>query len=266
MPRCINSWNDSFCYNMQRKNVFEKHTINGTKVTVKILRPQAVNQKLREDFQAEVGAFAALGSHPNVVTLQDIVLERFCIITEFCEDVNLVKYLANNPTLSIDARFRLALDVVKGMTHIAMRGYVYRDLKPENILVDGGKALIVDFGLAKQLEHPEDVESQFFFLAPEVLPPGGVPESEKSDVFAFTLILNCIFGAPQSKEVLGLCLGLCTIIDFARDILPVSKAMLLKGTRVSYVKDTPPGFVPPVWPPYGVQTEGKARIRALGKF
>jgi serum/glucocorticoid-regulated kinase 2 len=51
---------------------------------------------------------------------------------------------------------------------------MYRDLKPENILIDiDGHIKVSDFGLAKRLQHKDDLSATFCgspeYLSPEML-------------------------------------------------------------------------------------------------
>ena len=69
------------------------------------------------------------------------------------------------------------LDVAAGLDFMHKRGVLHRDVKPQNILIDdSGQAKLVDFGVSKVLEDPENdavktTEGTYHFMAPEACDP-----------------------------------------------------------------------------------------------
>jgi serine/threonine protein kinase len=48
----------------------------------------------------------------------------------------------------IDDAVRLTREVAEALHHAHGHGVIHRDIKPENILLQGGHALVADFGIA----------------------------------------------------------------------------------------------------------------------
>jgi serine/threonine-protein kinase len=51
--------------------------------------------------------------------------------------------------LPIDDALRFGREVADALAYAHARGVVHRDIKPDNILIEGGHAVVADFGIAK---------------------------------------------------------------------------------------------------------------------
>src|SRR6266542_6607025 len=75
-------------------------------------------------------------------------------------------------TLTWEDKYHLALGIGQGLHHLHDKGIIHQDLKSKNVLVNGGKALISDFGLSKDMVQVKDNESHvladghFVYIAP----------------------------------------------------------------------------------------------------
>ncbi len=103
--------------------------------------------------------------------------------------------------------------VTEALAYAHSRRIIHRDVKPQNVLVgEFGETVVIDWGLAKELDHPDVVEAGHPAAAPDLTLAGSVigtpcfmaPEQargdeidERADVFALGAILyNVLAGQP----------------------------------------------------------------------
>jgi serine/threonine-protein kinase len=106
----------------------------------------------RARFVREAQVLAALAPHPNVVRVHALGEDAgrpFCVL-EMIEGEGLDAILREGP-LPIPRAIGLAIEVARALEHVHRAGILHRDLKPANVVVrkDGGGAVLVDFGLAR---------------------------------------------------------------------------------------------------------------------
>lgn len=99
---------------------------------------------------------------------------------------------AIGPTLSIEGRVRLLVQVAEGLHAAHREGLIHRDVKPSNVLVHTSaegrpEALVADFGLAAELgafeTNRDVVAGSPHYIAPELLGQGAAVD-RRSDVYS----------------------------------------------------------------------------------
>ncbi|KAF5177923.1 Serine/threonine-protein kinase CTR1 [Thalictrum thalictroides] len=127
---------------------------NGSDVAVKVYSENDYRESTLSDYKKEIAIMKRL-RHPNVLLFMGAVYspERLAIVTEFLPRGSLFRTLhRNSQPLDIRRRFKMSLDVAKGMNYLHHRNppIIHRDLKSSNLLVDRNWTVKVgDFGLSK---------------------------------------------------------------------------------------------------------------------
>ncbi|MDP9820566.1 serine/threonine-protein kinase [Nocardioides massiliensis] len=162
-------------------------------VAVKVLREPTLDAGERARFVQEARTLARL-DHPGLVTVLDAALDeqRPFLVMELVPGTTLREHCAEPCS---DTRWvaRIGAQVADALAAVHGAGVVHRDVKPGNILVDGDRAWLTDFGIARLLS---DVTGHTrtgmtigtaAYLAPEQLT--GDPVTGAADVYALGLVL-----------------------------------------------------------------------------
>ena len=111
---------------------------------------------LRERTLREARTAARL-SHPNVVTVYDVVQDdgQPWIVMELIAARSLRDLLEADGPLSPQQAARVGLQVLAALTAAHSLGILHRDVTPGNVLIDtGGRAVLADFGIARTQDSP----------------------------------------------------------------------------------------------------------------
>jgi len=127
------------------------------RVAVKFLNIALIGKDGEERFKRE-GRILALLVHPHIAELIDAGVSQAgqpYLVLEHIEGDHIDRY-CDKHRLSVEARIRLFLDVLRAVAQAHANLIVHRDLKPSNVLVrNDGQAKLLDFGIAKLLEGEE---------------------------------------------------------------------------------------------------------------
>jgi len=123
-------------------------------VAIKVLRDEVAAAVGAARFLEEIRVTASL-QHPHILPLFDSgsVGGLLWYAMPFADGETLRARLAREGRLPLDEAVRLAREIADALDHAHARGIVHRDVKPENVLLQGGHALVADFGIALALEH-----------------------------------------------------------------------------------------------------------------
>ena len=124
------------------------------KVALKVLRPDLAATLGADRFLAEIRTTANL-QHPHILALHDSgEADGFLFyVMPYVQGESLRDRLARERQLPIEDAVRLAREVADALGYAHSRGVIHRDIKPENILLQGGHAVVADFGIALAVQQ-----------------------------------------------------------------------------------------------------------------
>ena len=180
------------------------------RVAIKVLRPEHATAAGAARFLAEARLLARL-DHPNVVAVYDAgeVDGLLYFVMEYIAGETLADRIRRGPLASEELR-RLADDLLAGLETVHRTGVIHRDIKPANIFLREGRALLADFGIARESERgastlttPGHLIGTPRYMAPEQRDGGAV--SRQSDLYAVGLVLweagtGSVWTESQSPE------------------------------------------------------------------
>jgi serine/threonine-protein kinase len=120
------------------------------KVAIKVMRPEVAATIGAERFLKEIETTAGL-RHPHILPLYDSGEAGGALfyVMPFVEGESLRDRLTRERVLPIEEALAVAREVADALGYAHSRGIVHRDIKPENILLEGGHAVVADFGIAR---------------------------------------------------------------------------------------------------------------------
>ncbi len=127
---------------------------HGRKVAIKVLHPELSAVLGPERFLTEIRTTASL-QHPHVLPLFDSGSADGLLfyVMPFVDGETLRRRLVREHQLPVADAVRIASGVADALEYAHAHGIVHRDIKPENILLQGGHALVADFGIALAVEQ-----------------------------------------------------------------------------------------------------------------
>ena len=165
-------------------------------------------KEFQERFIREAQA-AGILNHPAIVTVHDIGQDESTgvsfIAMEFVEGHNLKEVLAQGRTLTFEQIGDIIAQVAEALDFAHAKGIVHRDVKPANvILIEGNRAKITDFGIAKIASGGANLTTtgQFLgtpnYMAPEQI--RGAPVDGRTDIFALGI---CLYECLTRRKPFG---------------------------------------------------------------
>jgi eukaryotic-like serine/threonine-protein kinase len=191
--------------------------------------PEAEANALRERTLREARSIAVL-SHPNVVTLYDVVRhdgEPF-VVMELLPAVSLAKVVGASGPLDVAGAALVCNAVASALQAAHAAGITHRDVKPGNVLIGSGPAngriKLTDFGIARNVAESTMTMTGMTlgspaFIAPEVASGGQVTPA--ADLWGLGATL---FAAVQGRPPYDSGDPLATVSAVVNDEVPVPTA------------------------------------------
>jgi serine/threonine protein kinase len=158
-----------------------------------IARELAGDAGFRERFLRE-SRLAARLDHPSVVPVYDAREEdgELIVAMRLVEGGDLRKLIRREGALAPARAIALLGQVADALDAAHAAGIVHRDVKPHNILVEGDRAYLSDFGLAKAIEGTDAGSSASIVGTVEYMPPEqwrGEKVGPAADVYSLGCVL-----------------------------------------------------------------------------
>ncbi|RKT53976.1 serine/threonine-protein kinase [Saccharothrix australiensis] len=175
-------------------SVYLARSRGGRPVAVKVARAElADDPQFRERFRREVEMARSVGGFWTATVVgADPDADRPWMATEYVVGPTLQQAVHDFGPLPERAVRRLAAGLAEALVAIHGAGLVHRDLKPSNVLLANDGPRVIDFGVARALEHSALTEAGIVFGTPGYLSPEQVVGSAitpQSDVFALGSVL-----------------------------------------------------------------------------
>ena len=192
------------------------------RVALKLIKTGSGSRESIARFEAERQALAMM-NHPNIAKVLDAgqtAMNTPYFVMELVKGIPLTRYCDDN-RLGIRERLELFVPVCRAIQHAHQKGIIHRDLKPSNVLVtlDGDQAMpkVIDFGLAKALEHTTRLTDKTMFtefgkvvgtlqyMSPEQAVTNAMDVDTRTDIYSLGVMLYELLtgSTPLEKDTLG---------------------------------------------------------------
>jgi serine/threonine protein kinase len=195
-----------------------KHVKTGKELALKILDYYFLIQKIKKvetadskdkfneiktRFVTEANLYRKI-DHPNIVKIREMGvfedenegIEIPYFLMDYVKGSSLDKVIKQKSPLDLALVTRISQDILGALDIIHQNGIVHRDLKPANIMIeaDTGNAILIDFGIAKDILSGSRLTTTGTFLgSPPYMSPEQFMDSSTvgpgSDVYSFGVVL-----------------------------------------------------------------------------
>lgn len=159
-------------------------------VALKLLLPGSVSDDA--DYRSLLREARALASvhHPNVVHVYGIASHdgRVGFWTDYVRGKTLAALVRAQGPFGYREAALIGLDVARALSAVHRAGILHRDIKAENVMrEEGGRILLMDFGLSTLPQRQEGISGTPNYMAPELFQ--GDPANAASDIYALGVLL-----------------------------------------------------------------------------
>ena len=187
------------------------------RVAIKVLHPELSAVIGSERFLKEIELTASL-QHPHILPLFDSgsANGQLFYVMPFVDGETLRTRIDREGPLPVADALRIAREAADALQYAHERKVVHRDVKPENILLQGGHALVADFGIALAVQHAGGqriTQTGISLGTPQYMAPeqgtGDTHVDARADIYALgavtyeMLVGEPPFAGPNSQAVIA---------------------------------------------------------------
>jgi eukaryotic-like serine/threonine-protein kinase len=173
-------------------------------VALKVLHPELAATVGPQRFLREIRLTSRL-QHPHILPVFDSgdAAGHLWYTMPYVRGESLRDRLRREVQLRTDTALNLTTQVADALGYAHSQGIVHRDIKPENILLEGDRAVVADFGIARALDLAGGerlTETGLALGTPSYMSPeqamGGAPDA-RSDIYSLGCVLfEMLAGEP----------------------------------------------------------------------
>ncbi|WOG81798.1 hypothetical protein DCAR_0100949 [Daucus carota subsp. sativus] len=202
---------------------------SGLMLTVKWLRVGLVKHK--KEFAKEVKRIGSI-RHPNIVPLRAYYWgpreQERLVLADYIDGDSVALHLYESTPrryslLSLNQRFKVAVDVARSLVYLHEKGMPHGNLKPTNVILAGSDydARLTDYGLHR-LMTPAGIAEQILTLgalgyrAPELATMSKPVPTFKADVYAYGVMLMELLTRRSAGDIISGQSGAVDLTDWVR--------------------------------------------------
>jgi serine/threonine-protein kinase len=185
--------------------VFLARDHEGALVALKVLHPELAVSVTADRFLREI-SFLSRIDHPNIAKLLDYGEVDWLVyyVMTYVDGPTLREHLDRVRRASIPDTVRIARDLLSALEYAHGMGIMHRDVKPDNVVVAHSGPVLMDFGIARAVQHSGQdrlTRSGFAvgtstYMSPEQV-TGAEDIDHRSDIYSLGCVLfECLSGRP----------------------------------------------------------------------
>ena len=209
------------CFETQK--VLKKE--NGTQIC-RLISKNSANLYILKRVEGNVSAFstyqALLGCRcQNLPVIYEAALrdESYLVLEEYLPGDSLDDLLQAGTLTSVQTK-EIVLQLCDALYVLHSLGKVHRDVKPENVIMTGNRAVLIDFGAAREMGEERAKDTQILgtvgYAAPEQY--GFSQTDARTDIYALGILINELLTLEHPSVKLapgkwGNIIGKCTMVS-----------------------------------------------------
>ncbi len=174
-------------------------------VALKLLLPGAVTGEAEYEAMLREARAMASVHHPNIVPVYGIDRHdgRVGFWTDFVHGKTLAAVLREQGKFGAREAASVGLDVAKALSAVHRAGLLHRDIKAENVMrEEGGRILLMDFGLSSGGKQQTFVAGTPNYMAPELFRGG--QNTVATDIYGLGVLLYYLVAGEYPAQLTGL--------------------------------------------------------------